>query len=225
MMTMTDVELRNAVLRVGGGRGFVVNRRNWPGSLTPIIITAAHCLPRKLPPPHPARFLEEATYRRLLGPLGGKRTVWTECIFVDPMADIAVLGQPDNQELSEEADAYDVLVESLTPLAVAAAPKQGVELLTLPGFGGRSRQIKRPTSGEGPAFVLSLDGQWREGRVERYGPWLAFEPKNLFVGGMSGSPILDAKGNAIGVVSCDFRSPVIIDNLSTHLMRGIRTAR
>jgi hypothetical protein len=215
----------NAVLSVGGGRGFVVNHnhRNWPGGRAPIIITAAHCLPRKLPPPHPWRSPKEATYRRLLGPLGGRRTVWAECIFVDPVADIAVLGQPDNQTLPEEADAYEALVESLASLVVADAPKQRFELLTLPGL--RKRQVKRPTPSEGQAFVLLLDGQWREGRVKRYGPQLAFEPKNLFVNGMSGSPILDAKGNAIGVVSCDSYSPVIVDSLSTYLVRGIRTAR
>jgi hypothetical protein len=148
--------------------------------------------------------------------------VWAECLFVDPIADIAVLGQPDSQALSEEADAYNELIGTLTPLAVADAPKQGVELLTLPGFGGRSRQIKTPTPGEGAAFVLSLDGEWREGKVERRGNLLSFEPENLFVSGMSGSPILNVDGAAIGVVSVDFMNPVIVDNLSAHLVQSIR---
>jgi len=51
------------------------------------------------------RYVEETTYKRLLGPLGGKRTVWAECRFVDPIADIAVLGQPDNQTFFAEAAA------------------------------------------------------------------------------------------------------------------------
>jgi hypothetical protein len=46
-------------------------------------------------------------------------TVWAECVFVDAMADIAVLGSPDNQELSDQAEAYDQLVDSMKPLAVA----------------------------------------------------------------------------------------------------------
>jgi hypothetical protein len=33
----------------------------------------------------------------------------TECIFVDPIADLAVLGAPDNQALDEEALAWDDL--------------------------------------------------------------------------------------------------------------------
>jgi hypothetical protein len=114
----------NGVLRVGKGRGFVVACRDQYGHPESVIITAAHCLPKKLPPPHPMRYLEEATYRRLLGPLDGRRTVWAQCIFVDPVADIAVLGQPDDQALSDEADAYNALVGDLTPFAVADAPKQ-----------------------------------------------------------------------------------------------------
>jgi hypothetical protein len=145
--------MRNAVLRVGGGRGFIVNYRAHFGHPKPVVITAAHCLPKKLPPPHPARYLEEATYRRLLGPLAGKRTVWAECLFVDPVADIAVLGQPDDQALSEEADAYNELVAGLTPLMVADAPKQGVELLTLPGFGGDGAVARRPLA-RGPRGAL-----------------------------------------------------------------------
>jgi hypothetical protein len=143
----------HAVLRVGHGRGFVTARQNHRGHEERIIITAAHCLPF-LPPCHPARYLEEETYKRLLGPLSGKRTVWATCLFADPIADIAVLGQPDNQALSDEADAYDQLVEDMTKLAVADAPAQGSERLT---FG--EHQIDNPTPGNGPARVLSLKGR------------------------------------------------------------------
>jgi hypothetical protein len=219
--------MRNTVLRVGGGRGFVVNRRGYLGRPEPIVITAAHCLPRsRLPVPHPARAEWEATYPRLLGPLGGKRTVAADCLFTDVMADIAAFGRPTHEDLYDEALAYDALVEGMTPLPIADAPKQGVELLTLAGIGGRrGRQIKVPTQGEGAALVLSLDGQWREGKVQRRGNWLEFTPGDLFVGGMSGSPILDAGGAAIGVVSVSCMSPVIVDNLSAHLVRSIRAAR
>jgi hypothetical protein len=51
--------LAKSVLRVGDGRGFVVEatRENH------IVITAAHCLPRllPLPPPHPGAYMEELT--------------------------------------------------------------------------------------------------------------------------------------------------------------------
>src|SRR6266850_1656361 len=88
--------LLSGVLRVGEGRGFLVKRRRYHDC---IVITAAHCLP-DLPPPHPLAYLEELTYRRLLGPLGTEPTVWAHILFVDPVADIAVLGAPDGQVLS-----------------------------------------------------------------------------------------------------------------------------
>jgi hypothetical protein len=66
----------------------------------------------------------------VLGPLGGKRTVWARCLFVDPMADIAVLGEPDSQELYKEATAYDDLIGDMTALTVADAPAMGFRRLT-----------------------------------------------------------------------------------------------
>jgi Trypsin-like peptidase domain len=210
------MDAKSAVLKVGDGRGFVVTLDRYPsGDERRVVITAVHCLP-KVPPAHPARYLEEYTYARLLGPLGGKRTVWAECLFADVMADIAVLGSPDNQELFDESEAYDQLVNAVTPLPVADAPKQGTELLT---YG--DQQISHLTPGQGPAGVLSLSGRWRAGEVTRRGGWLEFTPHKYFVGGMSGSPIIDANGAAIGVVSVDRSSPVIVDNLSARLVRSL----
>jgi Trypsin-like peptidase domain len=183
-----------------------------------IVITAAHCLPH-LPPPHPARYLEEETYQALLAPLGDGPTIWAQCLFVDPVADIAVLGSPDSQDLSDKADAYDCLLEGMETLIVADAPAQGEELLK---FG--DHQVKNLTPGKGSAFVLSLEGRWLEGRVERRGNRLAFEPEEFFKCGMSGSPIISAIGEAIGVVSVDLLSPVLVDSLSVHLLRSITSA-
>jgi len=69
----------------------------------------------------------ENIYKRLLGPLGAKPTVWAHCLFADPVTDIAVLGQPDIQTLFDEADAYDQLVESMETLAIGNAPAEGRE--------------------------------------------------------------------------------------------------
>ena len=80
-----------SVVRVGDGRGFVVELK-----LGTVVVAAAHCLPI-LPPAHSASYLEERTYQALLGPLGTQPTVWAECRFVDPVADIAVLGPPDDR--------------------------------------------------------------------------------------------------------------------------------
>ena len=119
----------SAVLRVGDGRGFIVNRRGYLGRM-PVVITAAHCLvdaflangTQGLPLCHPGRYTEDETYKALLGPLSAGPTVWASCLFVDPIADIAVLGQPE--VLIEEAAAFDTLMNSAGALAVADAPVQ-----------------------------------------------------------------------------------------------------
>jgi hypothetical protein len=162
-----------AVLRVGDGRGFIINV--WGENR---VVAAAHCLP-SLPPPHGFSYRHERTYRDLLGPLGGAPQVSAECLFVDPVADIALLGQPDYQDLPKQADAYDALTADVTPLVIG--------------------QLEHPLRTTG--FLLTLDGAWFACTVERL-------PRDLSItnategirGGMSGSPILDAAGRAIGVV-------------------------
>jgi hypothetical protein len=135
---LTPDVLARAILKVGEGRGFVVERRAVPRNfMGRIIITAAHVIANAdllngtqgLPSCHPARHVEEETYPRLLSRLDGECSVAAACLFVDPIADIAVLGPPDNQALSEEADAYDRLVKNMEPMVVADAPAQGFELV------------------------------------------------------------------------------------------------
>jgi hypothetical protein len=81
------MEAQGAVLRVGDARGFVVEHRNHRGWNERIVITAAHVIAHAtlgnetegLLSCHPARPLNEEIYPRLLGPLGGDRTVWAQC--------------------------------------------------------------------------------------------------------------------------------------------------
>ena len=49
----------------------------------------------------------------MLGPLGAAPTVACECLFINPIADVAVVGVPDTQTLSDEADAYRALWNTL----------------------------------------------------------------------------------------------------------------
>jgi hypothetical protein len=170
----------NGVIRVGDGRGFIVNdagraRLGWRNER--VVITAAHCLPF-FPPCHAASYLGERTYKALLGPLGQAPSVWTECLFVDPIGDIAVLGKPDHDDLLEQRVAYEALVMAVRPLRIADAPK------------------------ETSARLLSLEGEWFGCKVQHIlgGPlWVTDATKGI-VGGMSGSPILAENGAAIGVV-------------------------
>lgn len=182
---------KNAVVKVGGGRGSVVR-----GGHDRYIITAGHCLP-SMPPCIGASHDYERTYRKLVGPLGeSKPTIWAECLFVDPVSDLAVLGGPDNQSLSKEADAYAALTESVRPLRVGGAPSKAV------------------------VYVLTLDRRWI-GCVATHvgGPlWLDALPESI-EGGMSGSPIVDSTGAALGVVCLDGGS--LSPRLTYHLPSGL----
>src|SRR6201981_3378288 len=91
--------LTAGVITAGSGRGFVVE-----GAGERLVITAAHCLP--LFPPAQSFFgPKERPFGRLLAPLGDDPRAWAVCRFVDPIADIAVLGSPD----SPHADEYNAL--------------------------------------------------------------------------------------------------------------------
>jgi len=180
----------NCVVKVDDGRGFIIVHRvkvpKPPQRLKlrirkfvkhRLIVTAAHCLP-KLPPPHRASYVSERTFGKLLASLDrSKKDISAECLFVDPVADIAVLGCPDEQELGDEADAYHELTDG-TPV------------------------VRIGDARSGPGWVLSLEGQWVPSQVELFsgigGASLTIDPTKP---GMSGSPILNDAGRAIGIVA------------------------
>ena len=210
--------LTPAVIKVGdGGRGFVVETKRGDR----IVITAAHCLAgegRQLPPAHPFSYLKERTYPKLLGPLGkAKPIIWAECLFADPLADIAVLGSPDNQELCDEAEAYERLADTVTPFAIADAPKEGSKWVRPAYKGMKFSAFKAPTPGKGAALVLSLDGKWLECTITRHGSGLSIDQEKIVKGGMSGSPILLTTGQPIGLVSTGHLNPVLVDTLPPRI--------
>jgi hypothetical protein len=177
-----------AVIRVGEGRGFVVEH-GYRHERQRVVITAAHCLPF-FPLAHPGSYLQERTYRDLLAPLGASPTVWAECLFADPIADVAVLGSPDDQALFDQADAYEQLMAGSTALTIIDAPKMGRERVQ--GFGDYSFEVDTP--GSAPAY--------------------------LFVaGGMSGSPILSLDGRAIALMSTGGQNPILRQNLPAWFFR------
>src|SRR5436309_16127395 len=98
----TIIDVKRAVVQVGEARGFVVSA----GEDDRYVITAAHCLPRsRFPRPSLANDYTDLTLQRIIGPLGSKRherTISAELCFLDLVDDVAVLGEPDSQELWEE---------------------------------------------------------------------------------------------------------------------------
>jgi hypothetical protein len=175
------------VLKVDGGRGFIVEYRLpippdsriefGPQKYIPkrLVVTAAHCLPN-LPPAHSCPSLSDKTYP-LLGNLDGSKSgVYAECLYVNPVADIAVLGCPDEQERGYDPDLYHELTDDAPVLQIANA---------------RS----------GPGWVLSIERRWVPTTLELcwsfYGSSLSIDPT---VAGQSGSPILNRAGRVVGVV-------------------------
>jgi len=168
MAELVDAKIETGVFKVGDGRGFRVGD---------FVITAAHCLPHLPPCMTFYSHLEERTYENLIGSLGAEPAVWAEVVFVDPISDLAILSEPDSQDLSEQCDAYRQLLAAAHRFPIA--------------------NIK--ANKETPTKVLSLDGKWIVATACHHsGPLLLKEP--ITVGGMSGSPVLDNSGNAIAVV-------------------------
>ena len=200
---MDHDEAQRAVITVGEGRGFVVE-----GVRQRLVITAAHRLPH-FPPSAAYSHLEERTYQDLLAPLGKSPKVWAECLFADPIGDIAVLGSPDSQALHEKSEAYEALMEAMMPLVIADAPKKGA------------------------GWMLSLDGQWfkcdlmhQDSRV-----WIIGAASKI-EGAMSGSPIVNDNCFAIGVVCAGWGTdgerwpsgpnPRLVHNLPGWMLQELR---
>jgi hypothetical protein len=190
---MTKHPNPSCVVKVDGGRGFVIehrirvhfrdsetvqSRRRSHSVKSRLVVTAAHCLPN-LPLAHAYPLPEERIYQNLLSSLdGAKSNVWSECLFADPVADIAVLGCPDEQNLDEEADAYHALTDDVPTLVIAKARSGRGWLLAL----DRVSWI--------PTTILLVSNI--------YGTTLSIDPPEA---GMSGSPILNDAGQAVGIVA------------------------
>ena len=178
-----------SVIKVRRGRGFVVH-----GPLYPYVITAAHCLPtddeeQLTLPAARVVYREERTFGQMLGPLDREPTLPAKVVFVDPIADLAVLGPPDEHRFGDWA-----LLADAQPFPIA-----------------------RPVVERGPylrAYLLSLDQQWVPCEIGlgndaymRYSlgltdttPAVNILPPTYPKFGMSGSPIVLETGEAIGVV-------------------------
>lgn len=189
--------LKSGVITVGHGHGFVVE-----GAGERLVITAAHCL-TFLPPALPSFGPEARTYGPLLALRGETPSAWAVCRFVDPIADIAVLGSPS----APHADDYKALMATATALRIGD-------------------RVRHPVNFWAPARLLSLDGRWFSCTIRHFGGplWITHSAERV-LGGMSGSPIVAETGTAIGVV-CTTTSPReggpnarLSDNLPGWLLR------
>jgi hypothetical protein len=65
----------------------------------------------------------------------------------------------------------------------------------------RKNQFRWSETSSTAAWVLSLDGEWQSCRLQNGGRFLSIEQIDLVKSGMSGSPIIDNNGAAIGLIS------------------------
>ena len=165
--------LKSAIIKVRDARGFVIKHDH-----ERLVITSGHCLPF-IPPCHRSRYVEEAMYHDLLGKIGDAPSVSVLCIFINPIDDIAVLSSPDEQSYFEEAEEYWELMDNLPVIQIGVI------------------EINQPV------WLLDLDQEWRQSTVKFLTDKdVAIENKSeLIKRGMSGSPILNGYGHAVGVVS------------------------
>jgi hypothetical protein len=210
-----DRDAAKVVVAVGQGRGFVIQAAE-----DRLIVTAGHCLPL-VQRYYSAADANERTYPSLIGLLDwseagpGKLSdevprVWAECLFVDPVADVAVLGPPLCADVYEEIRTYRDLMERVEPLSITDPPEKS------------------------KAHLLSLEGQWFKCDVENFGGrlWLSHAAE-FIVGGMSGSPIVADDGSAIGVMCTSSGglnekhtdggpNPSLVGNLPGWLLRELK---
>jgi hypothetical protein len=207
-------QAREAVVAVGGGRGFITG-----AGYRRYIVTAAHCMPERARHlyPHLANSTSELLARKLIGPLWPKRherKIWAELCGLSLTDDLAVFCEPDHQ--NAPGDEYHRYGQFTDRAVLAVAPSPAVVESYLWEWPGRDDRTT--TVPPADAFVLGLDLTWKPCTVYNTGRFLTLLGVAI-EGGMSGSPILNTEGAAIGVMSTgneSYRHPG--DNTHPSLM-------
>lgn len=170
----TRVETATVHLVERGGQGVLV-----PGEF---IITATHCIDwtgtggMVLGDVYPIEIETASGAKFRLGP-----------VACEPVSDMAVLGELDNQQCPDDAEAFEQWREQVEPVPLS------------------TRQLEVGQSC--PIFILTHKRKWIAGRVTRYG--IPGQPPGSSVAlfaegiesGTSGSPVVTANGLLLGIVS------------------------
>ena len=109
-----------------------------------------------------------------------KATPWA----LDPVSDIAVLGALDDQEFSAEEKAFLAFCESVRAVPVSR----------------QTFEIFEPF----PVWISTHKGPWVEAQAQQCSPQasqLSVTAREQIEPGTSGSPVIDEKGQLLGVVS------------------------
>jgi hypothetical protein len=180
----------SGVIGVGAGLGFVLEVRG-----NRYVVTAAHCLPQ-LPEPNPDNDeINELTYENLIGRLGEIPDVSAQCVFIDPVNDVAVLEEPENQELYQQKEAFAVLTQEADAFQLGLLADT-FQLGLLKDVSTLRKAFEDRWS---PGLMLSLDRRWTECQMERRGYRVQLSEETQ--PGTAGSPILNVTGEAVSLVA------------------------
>ena len=105
-------------------------------------------------------------------------------IAVEPVSDIAVLGALDDQTFSDEAQAFEQFCSATNPVPLA---QDHIEL-------HRPFRVR----------IYNHDGTWAKGSASlttQFSPSIWIKAEKEIGGGASGGPILNLKGELVGLVS------------------------
>jgi hypothetical protein len=195
-----------------GGRGFIAGT-----GIDRYVVTAAHCAPlEQLPRPHLANSSSELAFKGMIGRLSSKRqTIWAELCVFGLTDDVAVFAAPDAQDLPDQNAQYERFTNAATMIGIGRPPSLSAPINGKPRR-GRPHGCSRSTA------------NWRSCVVHSTGRFLSITSgaRGIIEGGMSGSPIIDTYGAAIGLVSTgDYslnRHPSLMDCLPPWLLRELR---
>lgn len=106
--------LSPAIIRAGGGRGFIVRSRNHT-----LVLTAAHCLPWL----DATRDLQTEVFsREILAPIDCEPAIPVRVLWWEPCTDVAVIGRSDDA-ITNRAGEYSELVRDRPSFMLAQAPE------------------------------------------------------------------------------------------------------
>jgi hypothetical protein len=221
----TEIAKKAVVQIIGGGcRGFIVGAGG-----ERFVITVAHSAPHdRLPAPYLANS-SELTFDGVIGPLFSEQgTITAELCVYSLVDDIAVFGAPDTPDDLYECAEYEQFTATAA-MTVGKLPDRAAPPKPHPSsaaFNPWLEERQRHDAHTEAAFILSLDGEWEPCTVRYDGRYLMIcEGADQIRSGMSGSPIIDINGDAIGLVSTrggkGNLNPSLIDCLPPWLLRKL----
>jgi hypothetical protein len=207
-LALTILSARSSGL--GDCRGFIVhtNRINY-------VITAAHVLP-STPPAHPGRGLKDESYPKLIGPRNAEPALpHPACSPIQSPTSPYSARQPGAHR---RARTYEAFTAQLAPFNVDVPPPDS----RLPRVRIRDAPLDFvPHTISVPGYVLSLEGTWIDCHAAYYDGPFWVKPEEIVVRGMSGSPLINTSGAAMGVINTSNMAACLIDALPGRLLRAL----